>query len=229
MTPSTGAVLFSAKTCVCAICLHGRPGIAEVSFQPKAAHAVPAFFRPPVPTLVAATASMAPAWPPPWLSPKRDSPMDRDIGVALAAGHFSEPPRQQDYRPGDPARRAGRPDFAWRPCRRPMGRCHRVKHDLNVQKLLSLCAGLAVGDGLFPISTRRSASWSTTAVDGPQNAAITWRHLLQLTSEWQGTCGTNRIPWIWPPASAAPGADTTRGRPAPCRRRAAIGNITTCA
>ena len=29
--------------------------------------------------------------------------------------------------------------------------------------------------------------------EGPHNGAITWRHLLQNTSEWEGTCSGNRI------------------------------------
>ena len=77
MTPSTEAVLFSTKTCVCRICLHGRPVALQRSLAPTESRPCPSplFFRPPVPTGPRSPPtrhpSMAPAWPPPWLSPKR--------------------------------------------------------------------------------------------------------------------------------------------------------------
>ena len=53
---------------------------------------------------------------------------------------------------------------------------------------LGLLAGLAEADGLIPDLDRPVAetvaeSWFAS----PQNAPITWRHLLQQTSEWSGT------------------------------------------
>ncbi len=52
---------------------------------------------------------------------------------------------------------------------------------------LSLLAGIAVANGLIadldePVSRRVDDG----GFDGPHNGAITWRHLLQQTSEWEG-------------------------------------------
>ena len=145
-----------------------------------------------------------------------DSPMDRDIGVALAAGHFSEPPPLNEIigpvtPRGGPAGlilHGGRVAAQW-------GDVDRVDMTFSVTKsYLSLCAGLAVGDGLIPdIDAPVRELVDDGGFDGPQNAAITWRHLLQLTSEWQGTL------WDKPDTvdhnrqlGAAPGTDTTKGQ-----------------
>jgi len=56
------------------------------------------------------------------------------------------------------------------------------------KSFLSLLAGLAVGDGLIRSLDDRVADHALD--DGfasPQNRDITWRHLLQQTSEWEGT------------------------------------------
>jgi hypothetical protein len=52
---------------------------------------------------------------------------------------------------------------------------------------LSVLAGVAVADGLIasvdePVAATVKGQWFAS----PQNAAITWRHLLQQSSEWQG-------------------------------------------
>jgi CubicO group peptidase (beta-lactamase class C family) len=53
---------------------------------------------------------------------------------------------------------------------------------------LGILTGLAVADGLIadidrPVGADDNNGW----FEGPRLAAITWRHLLQQTSEWQGT------------------------------------------
>ena len=53
---------------------------------------------------------------------------------------------------------------------------------------IALLAGLAVADGLIadldaPVAPDVPGPW----FESPHNAQITWRHLLQQTSEWQGT------------------------------------------
>ncbi len=53
---------------------------------------------------------------------------------------------------------------------------------------LNALTGLALGKGLIrnldePVSTTVKASW----FEGPHNGAVTWRQMLQLTSEWNGT------------------------------------------
>lgn len=52
---------------------------------------------------------------------------------------------------------------------------------------LAICAGLAVADGLIadidqPVGATIKGPW----FESPHNASITWRHLLQQSSEWQG-------------------------------------------
>ena len=64
--------------------------------------------------------------------------------------------------------------------------------------------------------------------DGAHNGAVTWRHLLQNTSEWEGTLfgksdvidHNRNLAW------RARDAKATRGR---CGRPAGTGNIMTCA
>jgi CubicO group peptidase (beta-lactamase class C family) len=53
---------------------------------------------------------------------------------------------------------------------------------------LALLAGLAVGDGLIrDLDDRVGDTVQDGGFASPQNRSVTWRHLLQLTSEWEGT------------------------------------------
>ncbi|MEK9723052.1 MAG: serine hydrolase [Rhodospirillaceae bacterium] len=53
---------------------------------------------------------------------------------------------------------------------------------------LSLLAGLAVADGLIgDIDAPVGATVATTELSAPRNGAVTWRHFLTQTSEWEGT------------------------------------------
>jgi CubicO group peptidase (beta-lactamase class C family) len=53
---------------------------------------------------------------------------------------------------------------------------------------LAILAGLAWGDGLLKdLDARVSASVAHEAFSGPRNGAVTWRHLLTNTSEWEGS------------------------------------------
>ena len=53
---------------------------------------------------------------------------------------------------------------------------------------LAVLAGVAAGRGLLPdLDAPVRETVDDGGFDGPQNAAITWRHLLQQTSEWTGT------------------------------------------
>jgi CubicO group peptidase (beta-lactamase class C family) len=69
------------------------------------------------------------------------------------------------------------------------GDVSRVDMTFSIAKsYLGVLAGLAVADGLIkdidaPVATDVSAPW----FEGPHNSKITWRHLLQQTSEWSGT------------------------------------------
>jgi CubicO group peptidase (beta-lactamase class C family) len=53
---------------------------------------------------------------------------------------------------------------------------------------LALLAGVAVGDGLIrDLDDRAGDAALDDGFDSPQNRDVTWRHLLQQTSEWEGT------------------------------------------
>lgn len=118
-----------------------------------------------------------------------ESTMDRDIGRALETGHFSEPMPDGEIigpiRPrGDPSGmllRGGRLVAEWGPVNSP-------DMTFSVTKsYLAICAGLAVDDGLIPDV---NAPVRNLVDDGnfssEQNRDITWTHLLQQTSEWEG-------------------------------------------
>ncbi|HET7410328.1 MAG TPA: serine hydrolase, partial [Paracoccaceae bacterium] len=116
-----------------------------------------------------------------------ESVMDRDIGRALASGHFAEPLPDGEIvgptRPrGDPSGmilRGGRLAAAWGPVDAP-------DMTFSVAKsYLAICAGLAWDDGLIRLD-EPARDTVPDLFEAPQNRAITWRQLLQLTSEWEG-------------------------------------------
>lgn len=78
--------------------------------------------------------------------------------------------------------KGGRRVAAWGDTRRP---------DMTfsiAKSYLAVLAGLAHDDGLIPdVDAPVRASVLDPLLDGPHNGAITWRHLLQQSSEWQGT------------------------------------------
>ncbi len=119
-----------------------------------------------------------------------ESQMDRDIGTALATGHFSEPmPDGEILGPtkprGDPSGlvlKGGRKVAEWGPA-------HSPDMTFSVAKsFLAICAGLAVDDGLIPdVDQPVRELVDDGNFDSEQNRDITWRHLLQQSSEWEGT------------------------------------------
>ncbi|MEM6622193.1 MAG: serine hydrolase [Pseudomonadota bacterium] len=146
-----------------------------------------------------------------------ESQMDRDIAEALAGGQFSEPlPDGEIIGPtaprGDPSGmvlRDGKLVTQWGPVDAP-------DMTFSVAKsYLSICAGLAAADGLITLD----APCVETVPDlfsTDQNRAITWRHLLNNTSEWQGTLWTkeDRIDH-YRSLGSAPGEATKKGTPRP--------------
>ena len=78
------------------------------------------------------------------------------------------------------------------------------------KSFLGILAGLAVERGLIRSLDDRAADYALDdGFSGPHNSAITWRHLLQQTSEWEGTL------WSKPDAvdrnrQAGPGASNDR-------------------
>lgn len=69
------------------------------------------------------------------------------------------------------------------------GDLERADMTFSVAKsYLATVAGIAVADGRIASVDERLANSAAGALfGGPHNGAITWRHLLQQTSDWQGT------------------------------------------
>ncbi len=118
----------------------------------------------------------------------RETFFPRDLRAHLEAGYFEPPPDNAILGPvaarGAPnglVLRHGQVAAAW-------GDTRQVDMTFSVAKsYLSLLAGIAVGDGLFVLDDRVSASVPDPAFASPHNAAITWRMLLTQTSEWEGS------------------------------------------
>lgn len=144
-----------------------------------------------------------------------ESTMNRDIRRALEDGHFSEPPPINKIvgpvidraDPNGVIIRGGRIVAEW-------GDVNRADMTFSATKsYLSLCAGLAVDDGLIPdINAPVCELVDDGGFDSPQNRAITWAHLLQLTSEWEGELW-DKPDWIdhHRDLSSKPGQATQKG------------------
>ncbi len=120
---------------------------------------------------------------------RSETAMGRDIATELENGLFGEPwPIRKVIGPvkdrGGPAGvviRRGAMAASW-------GDVRRVDMTFSATKsYLALCAGLAVDDGLIPdINAPVRELVDDDGFDSAQNRDITWAHLLQLTSEWEG-------------------------------------------
>lgn len=119
---------------------------------------------------------------------QHESPWPRDLRAHLEAGHFEPPPDNALLGPVAPRGgpnglllRRGRLVARW-------GDTRQVDMTFSVAKsYLAILAGLAVADGLIPDldePVRRSVG--DGGFEGPHNGAVTWRQLLQNTSEWEG-------------------------------------------
>ena len=117
----------------------------------------------------------------------------RDLRAHLEKGAFEETPSNAVLGPtkerGAPnglILRHGRIAAQW-------GDTGRADMTFSVAKsYLSIVAGLAldrdlIGDLDEPAARRGGSLADDTGFDPPRNGAITWRHLLQQTSEWEGT------------------------------------------
>lgn len=80
-------------------------------------------------------------------------------------------------------RQRGREVAAW-------GEPDRADLTFSVAKTyLALLAGIAHGRGLLPkVDEPVSARLPGIGFDSPHNRGVTWRHLLEQTSEWEGSC-----------------------------------------
>lgn len=118
-----------------------------------------------------------------------ESPWPRDLRAHIEAGFFEPPPDNAILGPTRPrggpnglVLRRGRLVARW-------GDTRQVDMTFSVAKsYLAILAGLAVGDGLIPdLDAPVRALVGDGGFEGPHNGAVTWRHLLQNTSEWEGT------------------------------------------
>ena len=114
---------------------------------------------------------------------------DRDIMKVLTEGHFEPPPYNEILGPvrerGGPnglILKGGRIVAEW-------GDTNRADMTFSVSKsYLSICAGLAIKKGLIKdIHAPIRELVQDGGFDSAQNRDITWHHLLQQTSEWEGT------------------------------------------
>jgi CubicO group peptidase (beta-lactamase class C family) len=119
----------------------------------------------------------------------QETPWPRDLRAHLEAGFFEPPPFNEILGPirarGAPnglILRHGKAVASW-------GDTRQVDFTFSVAKsYLSLLAGLAVADGLIAqLDDTVASTVDDGGFDGPHNGVITWRHLLQQTSEWEGT------------------------------------------
>jgi CubicO group peptidase (beta-lactamase class C family) len=118
-----------------------------------------------------------------------ETPWPRDLRAHIEAGFFEPLPYNEILGPLRPRGgpnglllRGGVVVARW-------GDTRQVDFTFSVAKsYLSLLAGIAVADGLI---SNIDEPVARTVHDGgfeePHNGAITWRHLLQQTSEWEGT------------------------------------------
>jgi CubicO group peptidase (beta-lactamase class C family) len=118
-----------------------------------------------------------------------ETPWPRDLRAFLEAGYFDKPPHNELLGPVAPRGapnglllRGGRVVGAW-------GDTRRVDMTFSIAKsYLSLLAGIAQADGLIgDLDEPVGRTVQDGGFEGPHNGAISWRHLLQLTSEWEGT------------------------------------------
>ncbi len=118
-----------------------------------------------------------------------ETPWPRDLRAHLESGYFEPPPDNAILGPvasrGGPAGiilRHGATAASW-------GETTRTDMTFSVAKsYLSLLAGLAHGDGLIPDPDEAvSARVRSPHFEGPRNGVVTWRQMLNLTSEWEGT------------------------------------------
>jgi CubicO group peptidase (beta-lactamase class C family) len=118
-----------------------------------------------------------------------ETPWPRDLRRHIEGGHFEPPPFNQILGPTAPR---GAPNGLLLRHGRVVasfGDTLAVDMTFSVAKsYLSVLAGIAVADGLI---ADLDAPVGRSVTDGgfasEHNRAITWRHLLQQTSEWEGT------------------------------------------
>src|SRR5579871_2339434 len=118
-----------------------------------------------------------------------ETPWPRDLSAHIEAGYFEPPPYNTIL---GPIRPRGAPNglvLRHGHCVARWGDTRQVDATFSVAKsYLGMLAGLAVADGLITdLDQPVGRTVPDGGFDGAHNGAITWRHLLQQTSEWEGT------------------------------------------
>lgn len=117
-----------------------------------------------------------------------ETPWQRDIQAVIEGGYFEPPPDNEML---GPVRPRGAPAglVFWRGQEvARWGDVARSDITFSVAKsYLSLLAGIAWDDGLITDLDEPVGRTVDDPAFGPPNAAVTWHHLLQQTSEWQGS------------------------------------------
>ena len=120
---------------------------------------------------------------------ENETPWPRDLRLHLESGFFEAPPDNEILGPirprGEPnglVLRRGAKIVSW-------GDTEQVDFTFSAAKsYLSMLAGIAVMDGLIPdLDEKMSRTVDDGGFQGAHNGAVTWRQLLQNTSEWEGT------------------------------------------
>jgi CubicO group peptidase (beta-lactamase class C family) len=119
---------------------------------------------------------------------ENETPWPYDLRLHLESGFFEPPPFNEvlgPIRPRGPANglvlRRGFKVVSW-------GDTDQVDFTFSAAKsYLSLLAGIAVADGLIAdLDEPVRHTVDDGGFDFPRNRGVTWRHLLQNTSEWEG-------------------------------------------
>jgi CubicO group peptidase (beta-lactamase class C family) len=120
---------------------------------------------------------------------ENETPWPYDLKRHLESGHFEQAPFNEILGPIRPrgapnglVLRSGYKVVSW-------GDTEQVDFTFSAAKsYLSMLAGIAIMDGLIgDLDERVARTVDDGGFEGAHNGAITWRHLLQNTSEWQGT------------------------------------------
>lgn len=118
-----------------------------------------------------------------------ETPWPYDLAGHIGRGFFEAPPDNEVLGPLSPRgapcgliTRHGALVTSW-------GDTREISQTFSVAKsYLSMLTGIAWADGLIPdLDQRVGETVKDGGFEGPQNGAITWRHLLQNMSEWEGT------------------------------------------
>jgi CubicO group peptidase (beta-lactamase class C family) len=119
---------------------------------------------------------------------ENETPWPQDLRLHIESGYFEQAPFNEilgPVRPRGPANglvlRRGFKIASW-------GDTGQADYTFSAAKsYLSMLAGIAVADGLVTdLDEPVGRSVDDGGFDSEQNRGVTWRHLLQNTSEWQG-------------------------------------------